>query len=144
MIELRVKSIWSWLIIGMVSCTADSVPDSVKNKFLEIEPSAYSIRWVNDGDIYKVYYKLKDKDKVTSYFDFNGNWMETETEIEVEELSAAVIQVLQIKFSEYEIVDIEIVNTSDGQVLYEVDLSKESKTYDILFDTTGRILRKRI
>lgn len=144
MIELRVKSIWKWLIIGMVSCTADSVPDMVKNKFLEIEPSAYSIHWVNDGDIYKVYYKLKGKDKVTSYFDFNGNWMETETEIEVEELSAAVLQVLQIKFSEYEIVDIEIVNTSDGQVLYEVDLSKESKTYDILFDTTGRILRKRI
>ena len=131
-----------WVLI--VGCNSSSVPVEIQKKFLDIEPSAYNIEWFNNGDMYRVYYKLKDKPRVTSYFDFDGNWMETETEIEIEDLNVKILRVLNVEFSEYEVIDIEIVKTSDGQVLYEVDLSRGSKTYDILFDTTGRILRKKI
>ena len=131
-----------WVLI--VGCNSSSVPVEIQKKFLDIEPSAYNIEWFNNGDMYRVYYKLKDKPRVTSYFDFDGNWMETETEIGIEDLNVKILRVLNVEFSEYEVIDIEIVKTSDGQVLYEVDLSRGSKTYDILFDTTGRILRKKI
>ena len=70
--------------------------------------------------------------------------METETEIGVEELNSAVLNVLETKFNDYEIVDIEIIKTFDFKILYEIDLIRNDKSYDILFDTTGRILRKKI
>ena len=70
--------------------------------------------------------------------------METEIEIGVEELNSAVSNVLETKFNDYEIVDIEIIKTFDFKILYEIDLSRNDNSYDILFDTTGRILRKKI
>jgi hypothetical protein len=70
--------------------------------------------------------------------------METETEIGVEELNSAVLNVLETKFNDYEIVDIEIIKTFDFKILYEIDLIRNDNYYDILFDTTGRILRKKI
>ena len=70
--------------------------------------------------------------------------METEIEIGVEELNSAVSNVLETKFNDYEIVDIEIIKTFDFKILYEIDLIRNDKSYDILFDTTGRILRKKI
>ena len=79
-----------------------------------------------------------------TYFDKKGNWLETETEITKEELTPAIIEVLNTQFFEYTIKDIELVETFDSQKLYEVDLQKDGKKYDILFDESGKILRKKI
>ncbi len=130
-------------LVVIQSCSSNEVPESVRQKFLDMEPSANDLEWADNGDMYRVYYKL-DGQKVTSYFDYFGQWMETETEITVQELRTEVLNVLQTKFVDYSIIDIEIVRTSDGQELYEIDLDKAGKTYDILFDTTGQILRKKI
>ena len=125
------------------SCEDASVPRDVQIKFLELEPSAHKIEWTIDNEIYQVDYLVKSK-KTTSYFDKNGNWLETESEIEAEELPEAILKTLKTKLSEYSIIDIELVKTKENQVLYEVDLKKDNKLYDILFDETGKILRKKI
>ena len=125
------------------SCNEKHVPNEIKTQFLEIEPLAQDIEWLNSKALYKVYYTLNNCKK-TSYFDKKGNWLETETEITKEKLTPAIIEVLNTQFFEYAIKDIELVETFDRQILYEVDLQKSGKKYDILFDESGKILRKKI
>jgi len=132
------------LIFGVLSCTNAQIPEEIISQFQLMEPLATSTEWFVQGEIYKVYYKLDRQNRITSYFDRQGNWLETETEIGVEELNSAVLNVLETKFNDYEIVDIEIIKTFDFKILYEIDLIRNDKSYDILFDTTGRILRKKI
>tara|TARA_B100000780_G_C20857075_1_gene340683 strand:- start:124 stop:543 length:420 start_codon:yes stop_codon:yes gene_type:complete len=132
------------LIFGVLSCTNAQIPEEIISQFQLMEPLATSTEWFVQGKIYKVYYKLDRQNRITSYFDRQGNWLETETEIGVEELNSAVLNVLETKFNDYEIVDIEIIKTFDFKILYEIDLIRNDKSYDILFDTTGRILRKKI
>ena len=132
------------LIFGILSCTNAQIPEEIISQFQLMEPLATSTEWFVQGKIYKVYYKLDRQNRITSYFDRQGNWLETETEIGVEELNSAVLNVLETKFNDYEIVDIEIIKTFDFKILYEIDLIRNDKSYDILFDTTGRILRKKI
>ena len=132
------------LIFGILSCTNAQIPEEIISQFQLMEPLATSTEWFVQGKIYKVYYKLDRQNRITSYFDRQGNWMETETEIGIEELNSAVLNVLETKFNDYEIVDIEIIKTFDFKILYEIDLIRNDKSYDILFDTTGRILRKKI
>ena len=132
------------LIFGVLSCTNAQIPEEIISQFQLMEPLATSTEWFVQGKIYKVYYKLDRQNRITSYFDRQGNWLETETEIGVEDLNSAVLNVLETKFNDYEIVDIEIIKTFDFKILYEIDLIRNDKSYDILFDTTGRILRKKI
>ena len=132
------------LIFGILSCTNAQIPEEIISQFQLMEPLATSTEWFVQGKIYKVYYKLDRQNRITSYFDRQGNWLETETEIGIEELNSSVLNVLETKFNDYEIVDIEIIKTFDFKILYEIDLIRNDKSYDILFDTTGRILRKKI
>lgn len=131
------------ILLIFFSCESTEVPRDIQLKFLEIEPSAHNIAWKIDNNIYQVDC-LVDAKHTTSYFDKDGNWLETESEIDIEDLPEAILKTLQTKLSEYSIKDIELVKTNVSQVLYEVDLKKGSKVYDILFDETGKILRKNI
>ena len=131
------------IFLILFSCDTAKVPREIQLKFLELEPTAHNITWIIDNNIYQVDCIINKKHS-TSYFDKNGNWLETESEIDTEELPEAILKTLQTKLSEYSIIDIEIVKTKDSQVLYEVDLKKGNKIYDILFDETGKILRKQI
>ncbi|SNR39553.1 Putative beta-lactamase-inhibitor-like, PepSY-like [Maribacter sedimenticola] len=106
-------------------------------------PEAEDVLWTVENNIYQVDYFLSAK-HTSSYFDEQGQWLETETEIAVDELPHKVLQTLRTKMGEYEILDIELVATRAGKILYEVDLEKDGKTYDILFDQEGKILRKKI
>lgn len=125
------------------SCSEKKVPKEIKDTFFEMEPLAQDIQWLNNKGLYQVYYTLNNCKK-TSYFNKKGNWLETETEITKEKLTPAIIEVLNNQFFEYTIKDIELVETFDKQILYEVDLQKDEKKYDILFDESGKILRKKI
>ena len=80
----------------------------------------------------------------TSYFDKDGNWLETELEIDKTELPVAISKTIAEKLSDYSIIDIELVKTADNQIFYEIDLKKGDKIYDILFNDSGKILRKKI
>ncbi len=131
------------VVVILFSCEETEVPRYVQTKFLEMEPSAHKISWTIDNDIYQVDYLINSK-QTTSYFDTDGNWLETESEIDPKELPEAILNTLEKKLSEFSIVDIELVKTTENQVLYEVDLKGNSKSYEILFDETGKILRKKI
>lgn len=80
----------------------------------------------------------------TSYFDKAGNWLETELEIDKSELPEAISNTIAEKLNDYSIIDIELVKTADDQIFYEIDLKKGDKIYDILFNDSGKILRKKI
>ncbi|MDO1511634.1 PepSY-like domain-containing protein [Maribacter confluentis] len=108
------------------------------NKVSEAE----DILWTVENNFYQVYYFLLAR-HTSSYFDEQGQWVETETEIAVDELPHNVLQALRTKMGEYEILDKELVATRAGKILHEDDLEKDGKTYDILFNQEGKILRKK-
>jgi len=125
------------------ACGEKHVPDEVKNSLFKKEPLAQDMRWESNKGLFKVYYTL-NKIKKTSYFDEKGNWVETETEIANEKLPQAIINVLNYQYFEYQLEDVELIETFDKQVLYEVDLRNGDKKCDILFDGSGKMLRKKL
>lgn len=129
--------------ICILACERAKVPQKIQESFTAKVPVAADIVWTIEGDIYQVDYMLSSK-HTTAYYDEQGQWLETETELAVDELPHNVLQTLQTKMGEYTILDIELVETREGELLYEVDLQKDNKTYDILFNKDGKILRKKI
>jgi|TARA_R110000868_G_scaffold131702_2_gene341952 uncharacterized membrane protein YkoI len=125
------------------SCNKETVPREVQIKFLELEPSAHNIEWSLKRELYRLHYTL-DGFNYTSYFDKAGNWLETELEIDKSELPEAISNTIAEKLNDYSIIDIELVKTADDQIFYEIDLKKGDKIYDILFNDSGKILRKKI
>ena len=65
-------------------------------------------------------------------------------EIDKTELPEAISNTIAEKLNDYSIIDIELVKTADDQIFYEIDLKKGDKIYDILFNDSGKILRKKI
>uniref|UniRef100_UPI0040482177 PepSY-like domain-containing protein n=1 Tax=Mariniflexile sp. TaxID=1979402 RepID=UPI0040482177 len=132
-------------VIGFMfcSCNEQTLPRAVQIQFLELEPSAHNIDWSLNKHLYRAYYTL-DEHKYTSYFDKDGNWLETESEIDRSELPVEILNTVTEKLNDYTIIDIELVKTADNKILYEIDLQKGDKIYDILFNEAGKILRKKI
>jgi len=139
------KQLISILLIGLMfcACKQKKVPREVQTKFLEIEPLAQNIEWNLKKDLYRLHYTLNGHN-YTSYYDKEGNWLETESEIDESDLPIAISNTLTEKLNDYSIIDIELVKTADTKILYEIDLKKGDKVYDILINETGKILRKKI
>lgn len=132
-----------FLALMLLSCETIKVPAKVLDHFSRMEPEASDPVWTREAGVYQVDYYL-DSRHTTTYYDTEGTWLETESEITVDELPNSILQTIQTKMGEYSIIDMELVNTKDGETLYEIDFSKDDRTYDMLFGTDGKILRKRI
>ncbi|WP_027077492.1 PepSY-like domain-containing protein [Maribacter antarcticus] len=139
------KQLISILLIGLMfcACKQKTVPKEIQIKISKIEPLARNIEWSLKKDLYRLHYTLNNHN-YTSYFDKDGNWLETESEIDESDLPIAISNTLTEKLNDYSIIDIELVKTVDTKILYEIDLKKGDKIYDILFNESGKILRKKI
>lgn len=67
-------------------------------------------------------------------FSADGSWLETETEIALAELPAAVRTALQGK----KVKEAARIERADGSIVYEAEVGKK----DLIFDATGKLLEE--
>lgn len=132
------------LLVGatLMSC-AQSTPAKVTEAFKSKFPNAKSVEWEKENDTeWEAEFKLNGIE-YSANFGTDGTWKETEHEIKVNELPESVKNTLANEFSEYEIEEAEMVETPDFNG-YEVEIEKGEETMEVVFDKSGKVIKKKI
>jgi hypothetical protein len=122
------------------------VPAKVKKAFEQKVSNAKDVEWEYDSEdkLWEVEYEIGE-DEFTSAFDENGKWVETEKEIKFAELPEPVKATLKADYSDYEVEEVEFVETPKGKFYeVEVELEKDDEEveFELLFSTDGKVVKK--
>ncbi len=138
----------SFLTIGVVSCQEkkkdsdekSNVPEAVQMTFQKKYPGATNPDWKQDEHGYwESHFKI-DGEKYRADFNADGSWVETENSIKDGELPEAVKNVISEKYSDYEITEVERVDSAKKGVFYDVEFKQKGKNMDVEFREDGSII----
>ncbi|HVX24851.1 MAG TPA: PepSY-like domain-containing protein [Parafilimonas sp.] len=118
-----------------INCNAQNVPATVKAAFQKSFPGITVKKWDKEDDGYEANF-AKDGKTMSATFDANGNWKETETDIKVTELPAAVSNYVKANYKGASIKEAAITETVKGK-MYEAEV----KGKDLLFDMQGNFVK---
>jgi hypothetical protein len=136
--------IMSSTILG--SCEQKLNPSSeVINAFEKKVANAEDVEWEYDSEdkLWEVVYRV-EQTEFSATFDENGKWLETEKTIGFSELPAELREVLEALYSDYNIEELEWVDTPEGtfyEVDFELDDSMDEKELELLFSPEGKIIQ---
>jgi ribosomal protein S17E len=78
--------------------------------------------------------------EMTSSFDLNGKWLETETEISSKDLPAAVTATLAREFAAYKTGEMSIIENPEMKG-FEIALKKDKSAVEVVIDASGKVLK---
>lgn len=138
------KALTTALVLGLIATTPamamekTPVPEAVENAFKAKFPNAEDVEWERENDNqWEVEFELNDIEYEAT-FSADGTWLETETEVEEENLPAAVKAALDAKYSDYDLEEIEHVETPTGS-FYEMEIDADDEEFEISIDASGQI-----
>ena len=122
--------------------SADKVPTAVLSAFKAKFPNATKTSWeLENANEYEAGFKLNGEE-VSANFDNTGKWLETETEIKVSALPAAVQAALTKDFAGFKINEASKIKSAKEGNCYEAEIEKGIETFDVLFTPDGKMLSK--
>ena len=83
-----------------------------------------------------------DGKEYSANFSLNGDWMETEYEIKESAIPANIKTILDNNFSNYEIEEAEIAETSSGNS-YEFEIEQGEEVFEVVIDAQGNVSQKK-
>ena len=131
------NTIIAFALLTTVSCAAQNVPDAVKNAFAKSFPNTPVKKWDKEDGNYEANF-TKDKKSMSATFDATGKWTETETDIKVSELPAAVINYVKSTYNGATIKEAAVLSNTERKKMYEAEV----KGKDLLFDENGKFIKK--
>ncbi|MFT7233872.1 MAG: putative membrane protein YkoI [Cyclobacteriaceae bacterium] len=137
------------LILGAVlamasqSCgqkkTTKDVPQAIIKSFTEMFPNAYKVAWEKENEMeWEAEFDQYGKE-YSANFANDGSWLETEYELGTSDLPSAVQNTLDSEFSDYEIKEAELSETSEG-VKFEFELEKGETEIEVTIHAAGLII----
>lgn len=131
------------MAFGLTACAQTNIPEKVKSAFVQKFPGAKSVKWEKENDAeYEAEFK-RDGQEMSASFDPEGNWLETEMEIKVKDLPAAVSHTLATEFDGYEVEEAEKIQTPTRSDLYEVEIEKNHDTWEVQITADGAVIKKK-
>lgn len=126
-----------------------AVPASVKESFAKQFPGVSKPEWEKEGNMYEAEFTVKrvnmdngrsSKSTVekSAVFDANGALQQTEEEIAVSSLPAAVHEYVKKNLEGKKVSEAAKITDTKGEVTYEAEVAKT----DYLFDSQGNFLKK--
>jgi len=129
------------LSLGACGQTAKDVPAGVASSLSQKFPKASNVKWARENDKeWEAEFK-NDGKEYSANFDNSGTWMETEYEISIKEIPAAVKTTLDKEFAGFKIKVSEISETKDAKV-YEFVLEKGETSMEAAIAPDGKVLSK--
>ena len=143
------KMIFVLLIAALMSnigyaqkISVDKVPAAVTSAFKTKFPTVTKATWEMEGKTeYEVNFLLGGV-KASANFDNTGKWLETETELNISALPAAIQSTLKKDFAGFKINEATKIESVKHGNCYEAEIEKGEETFDILFTVDGKILSK--
>ena len=131
------------LLFSFTACgqSGKDVPAPVKTAFSQKFSSAANVKWSMENDKeWEAEFKLGGKN-YSANFDNAGTWVETEYQISVKEIPAAVKAALDKESAGAKIKVSEVTETKDGKS-YEFVVGKGENETELVIDNTGNVLSK--
>lgn len=135
------------LVISCSTNTKDSneqvLKKSLEEDFKASNPDAKNISWEVEGDYKEVEYTENGIEKSILY-DAEGKIIESEIEIEAEQLGETILTYIEENYPEAEIEEAEKVKNADG-IFYEVEIETEDdQEIELLFSKDGSYIKEEI
>jgi len=139
------KNIFILLVVFSISLvpafSQKNVPENVKKEFAKKYPSAQSVKWDSEeANEWETEFKINGNEMSAS-FDNKGVWLETETEISAKDLPAAIRNSLAKDFAGFKTGEVS-ANETPLMKGYEVALKKGETTLEVVFDNSGKVIKK--
>lgn len=117
---------------GMMACAQKNPPQAVVTAFNQKFSNVKELKWSleKNGD-WEAEFEQGDTE-LSANFSAAGQWLETETEISVADLPAAVQAALKGK----KVKEAAKILRADGSTVYEAEVKRK----DMLFDASGKLL----
>ena len=129
------------MAISFTACSQSKVPAAVKTAFSKKFPTVKKVDWGKEGKTrWEAEFERNEKD-MSANFDLQGNWKETETDLEENTLPANVDSVLNSQFSGYKIKEVAFSETPERSA-YEIVIKKGESKLEVTIDKAGRLLSK--
>jgi len=112
------------------------VPIAVKNALHQKYPDAKDVKWEKENQYIEAEFDVKKSD-VSVLFDDQGNIIETEQEIEINELPKGVVDYVKSHYKQ-NIKEAAKITDAKGTVTYEAEI----KGMDLIFDSNGKFLKE--
>jgi hypothetical protein len=125
------------------------VPEAVKNAFKAKFPQITDPEWEKEGNDYEAEFRVKrvnmDNGKAVKgriersvLFNTSGELLQTEDEIRITELPAAVNDYIAKNLNGKKVKEAAKITEAGGKIMYEAEIEKE----DYIFDADGNFLKK--
>jgi len=113
------------------------VPAPVKNAFQKQYPTASDVKWDKEGEKFEASFDLNKIDN-SVLFDAQGNILETEVEIELNQLPKGVLEYVKANYKGQKVKEAAKITDAQGKVTYEAEI----KGMDLLFDANGKFIKE--
>lgn len=113
------------------------LPQSVKSAFQKAYPAAKEVKWEKEGGNYEASFDYNKTDYSVLY-DANGNLIETEVEIELDQLPKSVAEYVATHYKNQKIKEAAKITDAKGLITYEAEI----KGMDLLFDSKGNFIKE--
>ena len=113
------------------------VPTPVKTAFQKNFPQAKVEKWEQEGVNFEAEFEL-NKTEQSVVFDEQGNLLETEIEIELNQLPKGVLEYVNANYKGQNVKESAKITDAIGTVIYEVEI----KGMDLLFDSNGKFIKE--
>lgn len=133
------------LILLLFACTLAQAqikaPDAVTAAFSKKFPDARHVKWGKENaKEFEAGFELKGR-KMSANFDLQGNWKETEMEIDVIDLPAAVVKSIHSKYPDAVISGADRTEKADGKIIYEAGIKMKGKKMEVELFGDGRFVK---
>lgn len=135
------------LLFTGTACSSDddyTPEDTVVKSFNLKYAEATRVEWEKKGN-YKVADFYLDNREMEAWFENNGNWIMTETDIIYDELPQKVQDSLKASiYGAWRIEDIDKIERPDTEIIYIIDVEKDPQEYDLYYSGEGILLKEII
>lgn len=141
--NLKMKKIGLLILIVLLVCSCSNQQEirneldlTLKKKFSNVR----DIEWEFENDIWEADFK-QNNIKYSTVFDKQGNWIETEHEINSIDLPQGIQDSIKTKYQEYRIKEVEYIESLSG-IFYEIELKQGHKEIEVTYDELGNFIKK--
>jgi len=114
------------------------VPQVVKSAFMKAYPNAKGVKWDKEEAGFEASFE-QNKNDMSVVLDKMGIVKEVETEIAKDKLPKAILETLKKDFADHDIEETAMI-VANGVTTYEVEVEKGKKSWDLIFDSAGKLL----
>ena len=114
-----------------------NVPAKVKSTFQKKYPTATQVKWDKEVEKYEASFDL-NKTANSVLMDSQGNIIETEVEIELNQLPKAVLDYVKTHYAGKQAKESAKITDAKSTVTYEVQI----KEMDLIFDSIGKFIKE--